>query len=183
MNWTIIAGTNRKNSRSSIVARKLESDLKAKLASGEKIEVIDLAELPTEIFHPEAYASKPESFKKFETSMLNSHALISVVPEYNGSFPGAFKYFLDMLPFPQSLSKVPAAFIGISAGRFGALRAVEQVEQVFQYRHSYLFPKRVFISSLDQNLDEKGNIKDAFLQEVYADFLSSFIEFAEKLKL
>jgi len=71
--------------------------------------------------------------------------IVTVVPEYNGSFPGVLKYFIDMLRFPESLYGIPAAFVGIAAGEWGALRAVEQMEMVFQYRHAHLFGRRVFI--------------------------------------
>ena len=68
-----------------------------------------------------------------------------VVPEYNGSFPGILKYFIDLLPFPESFDCRPVSYVGVSAGQWGALRAVEQLQLVFGYRNAYVHPPRTFL--------------------------------------
>ena len=87
-----------------------------------------------------------------------------VVPEYNGSMPGVLKYFIDLLPFPESFDGRPVAFTGVAAGMFGALRPVEQLQQVFGYRNAYLFPNRVFVMGVHEVLTDDGKIMDEKLQ-------------------
>jgi len=100
-----------------------------------------------------------------------------VVAEYNGSFPGVLKYFIDMLRFPESLVDVPAGFVGVAAGEWGGLRAVEQLEMVFQYRHAHLYGRRVFLKGIDRLLDEDGRITDPALAERLETMVRGFAAF------
>ena len=154
---TVISGTNRPNSNTRRVAGLVDDMLSQ---HGEDTVLLDLAELPLEIFADSAYASKPESFAGFQEAVLSTDGVLTVVPEYNGSFPGVLKYFIDMLRFPESLYEKPAAFVGLSAGRWGGLRAVEQLEMIFQYRNAHLFGRRCFIPGITKPLDDSGQFKD-----------------------
>lgn len=87
----------------------------------------DLAELSPEIFSPTAYAEKPAALKKFTHAILAADGLVIVTPEYNGSLPGILKYFIDMLPFPESFEPRPVCFVGLADDIGGALRPVEQL--------------------------------------------------------
>ena len=60
------------------------------------------------------------------------------------------KYFIDMLKFPGSFDRKPVCFVGVADGVWGALRPVEQLQQVFGYRHSVMFPIRVTPSEKDK---------------------------------
>src|SRR5437667_1392531 len=105
---TLIVGTNRPNSSTRKVARHVEgiyAQLKVPL------HLLDLAELPPEIFNPSSYGQKPASFSRFAEAVLASAGLIVVTPEYNGSLPGVLKYLIDMLKFPESFQHRPVCFI------------------------------------------------------------------------
>lgn len=182
MIWTLISGTNRADSQSIKVTKFTANYLKDKLGPSEDIQVLDLAKLPAEMFNPEVYSEKPSSFDPFRERMLKSQAIISVLPEYNGSAPGAFKYFIDMLPFPESLARVPCAFIGISAGRFGSVRSVEHMQDVFQYRHAFLYPERLFISNVSGATDDSGKPTDDFVFGLFEAMMEGFADFAKRLR-
>src|SRR6185436_16447296 len=124
------------------------------------VRLIDLAQLPTEIFHPESYARKPEGFLPFANAILESDGLIIVTPEYNGGMPGVLKYFIDMLKFPESFERKPVCFVGLAAGIWGALRPVEQLQAVFGYRNAFIFPERVFIPQVSKLLTAEGRLTD-----------------------
>ena len=54
-----------------------------------------------------------------------------VAPEYNGSIPGALKYFIDLLPFPEAFEDRPVAFVGIASGRVGRFAyGIEHLQHV-----------------------------------------------------
>ena len=91
---TIIAGTNRRGSVSSLFADQISS-IYNQLDVDSK--VLDLSDLPPETFSPDAYSEKPPKVLKFTEQILNSSGLVIVVPEYNGSMPGALKLFIDLL--------------------------------------------------------------------------------------
>jgi len=176
---TVISGTNRPRSNTRKIAALVQKML---TEGGEKVTFIDLADLPAEIFADSSYASKPESFGAFQKAMLETDGVLTVVPEYNGSFPGVLKYFIDMLRFPESLYEKPAAFVGISSGRWGGLRAVEHLEMVFQYRHAHLFGRRCFIPSIGQVLDESGQLTDSDIADRLRATVADFASFCGNLR-
>jgi chromate reductase len=175
---TIISGTNRPGSNTRKVAEIVLDLLRE---GGEATTLIDLSDLPTELFSSTSYAEKPEAFGPIQTAILESSGILTVVPEYNGSFPGVLKYFIDMLRFPESLHLTPAAFIGISAGRWGAVRAVEHLEMVFQYRHAHLFGRRCFIPNISGELDAAGRLTDPGLADRLATTVADFAQFCRYL--
>jgi len=144
--------------------------------------VLDLAQMPPEIFSPSSYAETPASFKPFSDGVLQASGLIIVTPEYNGSVPGVLKYFIDMLEFPESFEHRSVCFIGLAAGMWGALRPVEQLQAIFGYRNAYVFPERVFLPRIKSLLDESGRLKDPELVERLREQQKGFVEFVKKLK-
>ncbi|MCD8481924.1 MAG: NAD(P)H-dependent oxidoreductase [Verrucomicrobia bacterium] len=176
---TIISGTNREGSQSLKLATKLQ-DMYQDL--GEEVSLLDLRLLPSESFQPGAYANKPEALtQQFIAPVLGSKGLVVVVPEYNGSFPGVLKLFVDLLPFPESFECRPVAFVGLAAGQFGALRAVEQMQQVFAYRNAHLFNHRVFIPAAYKLFTEDGAIADNELESRLRKQAEKFTVFAHSL--
>src|SRR6185436_8459240 len=154
---TMVVGTNRPGSNARKVAAHVE-DIYRELNT--PLKVLDLTNLPLEIFHPSSYGEKPASFKPFSEGILQSSGLVVVSPEYNGSLPGVLKYFIDMLKFPESFEQRPVCFIGLAAGMWGALRPIEQLQMIFGYRNAYLFPERVFLPKINDLLDPTGKLKD-----------------------
>ena len=176
---TLIVGTNRPGSNTRLIAAQIEEiyrELKTPL------KVLDLAQLPPEVFHPSSYAEKPAAFKPFADAVLQASGLIVVTPEYNGSLPGVLKYFIDMLEFPESFEHRPVCFVGLAAGMWGALRPVEQLQAIFGYRNAYVFPERVFLPRISTLLDANGRLKDAELAERLRQQQQGFVEFVRKLK-
>ena len=175
----IISGTNRPGSNTRRVASNLEASYQM---LGVKTQLLDLVELPPEVFLPAAYADKPAAFKKFSDAVLAADGLVVVTPEYNGSFPGALKYFIDLLPFPESFEQRPVCFVGLAAGMWGALRAVEQLQGVFGYRNAHVCPGRIFIPSIGQQLDAAGQFTDAEMTARLAKQAAGFTGFVESLR-
>jgi NAD(P)H-dependent FMN reductase len=176
---TLIIGTNRPSSNTGKVAKQIEQ-----IYAEQKVplHVLDLAKLPPEIFSPSSYAEKPESFLPFADAVLASAGIHVVTPEYNGSLPGVLKYFIDMLKFPESFEQRPVCFTGLSAGIWGALRPVEQLQAIFGYRNAYVFPVRVFLPQIHDLLGDSGKLTDAELIGRLQKQAEGFVEFAEKLK-
>lgn len=176
---TVISGTNRPGSNTRKVAGLVHQML---IENSVEVNLLDLAELPAELFASTSYASKPEAFAAFQDSVLAADGFMVVVPEYNGSFPGVLKYFIDMLQFPDSLYEKPAAFVGLSSGRWGGVRAVEQLEMVFQYRNAHLFGRRCFIPRIGKALGEDGNFTDQDLAARVRMTVTGFANFCRNLQ-
>jgi NAD(P)H-dependent FMN reductase len=176
---TLIVGTNRPASNTRKVARHVE-EIYSRLRV--PLNVLDLAELPPEVFSPASYGEKPKSFQPFAEVIFQAAGLVVVTPEYNGSMPGVLKYFIDMLKFPESFDKRPVCFIGLGAGMWGALRPVEQLQLIFGYRNALLFPERVFLPKINDLLNNDGRLNDpAILDRLNAQALG-FVDFVERVK-
>ena len=176
---TLIVGTNRPGSNTRQVAAQIE-EIYRELET--PLRVLDLAQLPPEIFYPGSYAEKPAGFKPFSEGVLQASGLIVVTPEYNGSLPGVLKYFIDMLEFPESFERRPVCFVGVAAGMWGALRPVEQLQAIFGYRNAHIFPERVFLPRIGTLLDAGGRLKDPELVERLRTQQQGFVAFVKKLK-
>lgn len=174
----VISGTNRAGSNTLKVAKLAREQLEA---AGEKVALIDLREMPAGLFTPTAYRDKPPDFEPFQRMILEADGVLTVTPEYNGSYPGVLKYFIDMLRFPESLVDMPAAFIGLASGQWGALRSVEQLEMVFHYRHAHLFGRRLFLKGISKLLDEDGRLVDPELARRLDELVTGFAAFCHRL--
>src|SRR2546427_6647122 len=122
-NIVIISGTNRRNSNSRRVANHF-AGIYIKL--GVPTKILDLAEIPSSSFNPDCYDEIPSEAKPFTDLVMEAAGLVVCVPEYNGGAPGALKWFIDLLPFPQAFEGRPVVFVGLAAGEWGGLRPVEQ---------------------------------------------------------
>ena len=119
---------------------------------------------------------------ELQQRVLDAIGLHVVTPEYNGSFPGVLKYFIDMLKFPESFEAKPVAFTGEAAGLWGAFRSIEQLQMIFGYRNAYIYPERVFMPGINNLLDANGKIKDPELMNRLRDQQKGFIEFVRKVR-
>jgi len=176
---TLISGTNRPGANTRHVARHVEEIY---AALNVPLRLLDLADLPQEIFLPSCYAEKPKTFHPFAEAIVQAKGLIVVTPEYNGSMPGVLKYFIDMLKFPESFERRPVCFIGLSAGVWGALRSTEQLAAIFGYRNAYIYPERVFLSQINTHLDASGRLINPELLARLKSQAEGFIHFVEHLK-
>ncbi len=175
----IISGTDRPNSNALRVSKYVQ-----KLYQKEDInaEIIDLQEFPLEKVSGGKYGEDLPKVDNFVEQAVTADGLVVVCPEYNGGYPGILKLFIDYLPFPNSLDKKPIALIGEANGAFGAMRAVEQLQQVFGYRNAHIFPERVFISRINENFDDEEGIKDEFQQQLLDAQIDGFPEFIKSLQ-
>lgn len=174
----IVIGTNRRNSRSrqvGLLVQQIYRDL------GEEVEILDLAELPLQELTGEQYGQTLDSaIGSAITKVGLASGLVFVVPEYNGSFPGALKYFIDHWKYPESFEHRPVCFIGLG-GMFGGLRPVEHLQQVMGYRNAFVFPQRIFLQNV-WNLMKEGKITDNLTQALLVKQAQDFQKFVAALE-
>lgn len=137
----IISGTNRPGSKTLMVSRHIQAMYKE---AGESVEIIDLQEMGLADVIGHYGDTAPDPMKDAIAKINRADGLIIVVPEYNGSYPGAFKYFIDHWSYPSSFEFRPVCFVGIG-WTFGGLRPVEHLQGVFGYRNAFMYPERVFM--------------------------------------
>lgn len=174
----IISGTNRPGSNTLQVSKFIQSLFKEE---GESVEIIDLAEVGLEhLGAAAAYGDAvPAPMKTWIEKINRADGLIVVVPEYNGSMPGALKYFIDHWSYPTSFEFRPIALVGLG-GRFGALRPVEHLQGVFGYRNAFIYPERIFLTDVFKILKD-GEITDPRMLGLMKSQVKGFRAFAKAL--
>jgi len=176
----VISGTNRPGSNALKVAKIIEGLYKE---LGAEVQILNLQDMPPEIFDPSSYAEKPDAFQPLADRVLKADGLHVVSPEYNGSFPGVLKYFIDMLKFPESFEHRCVAFTGEAMGVWGGFRSIEQIQLIFGYRNAYFLPERVFIPQVHEKLSEDGTrIEHEFTLKKLREQTEEFVKFIERNK-
>lgn len=72
------------------------------------------------------------------------------------------------------------AFIGLG-GRWGGLRPVEHLQQVFGYRNAFIFPNRVFLNQVDTVLKD-GEVTNPMLLDLLKVQTRDFAKYILGLK-
>jgi NAD(P)H-dependent FMN reductase len=178
MRILVVCGTNRDGALSRLLAKEA-AETYAQL--GHQVDVLDMNELPSEALLGTAYKERPPAVTALVDRFLRSEGVVFVIPEYNGSYPGVLKLFVDMLPFPEGFDSRPCAFIGLAAGQFKSLRAVEHFQQVAGYRNAYIYPRRLFIGdSFKQFVD--GKLADDELTTRLKDQAAGFVRYVGQVR-
>ena len=174
----IISATDRPGANSLIIAGILQSIYKKLNCT---TEIISLKEVSFQILFKHPYPEKlPEEIKPIISKLNSSSGFTVVCPEYNGSFPGIFKFFIDHWSYPETFEYRPIAFVGLG-GRFGGLRAVEQMQQIMGYRNAFIYPQRVFLQNVSDLLSD-GVIQDQEIMKLLSQQAAGFLKFISALE-
>lgn len=175
----VISGTNRPGSRTRQVADQVASIYKT---HAKDIEIIDLAKLSFDSLVNAKYDVKNTALDvRSAIDKIDAAAgLVMISPEYNGSMPGALKYFIDHWSYPRSFEYRPVAFIGLGM-RWGGLRPVEHLQQIFNYRNAFIYPERVFLMNISNILID-GKIVDQEITKLIDKQADGFVKFIAGLK-
>ncbi len=152
---TLISGTNRPNSRTGLLTDYYKTQIENK---GIPTELISLTDLPPNIIESDLYGNRSEGFQKIQDIVTATQKFIFVIPEYNGSFPGVLKLFIDACKFPESFKYKKAALVGNSTGKYGNIRGVEHFTGVCNYIGLNVLPLRIHIPYIQFELDEQGQL-------------------------
>lgn len=174
----IISGTDRPNSRTRQVAQLvLESYRRHNVG----VDLIDLASMSLdEISGGNYYGGAKGKYLEAVERVTRADGVVMVVPEYNGSFPGALKLFIDYWRYPETFENRPVAYVGLGT-RWGGLRPVEHLQQVIGYRSGYNFPNRVFLSNV-KDLMKEGKLVDPLVNDLLEIQTRDFLKYVTALQ-
>lgn len=152
---TIISGTNRPHSNTLKVAQYYHQQL---LKRGVTNNLLDLQDLPPNLIGSDLYGERSPEFEKIQEIITKTSKFLFVIPEYNGSFPGVLKAFIDACFYPQSFYDKKACLVGVSSGKYGNIRGIEHFNGVCAYLHLNVMPLRLHIANIRTEIDEQGNL-------------------------
>ncbi len=173
-NYCIIIGTNRSGSNSKKIAA-IYSDFMTNL--GQEHDILDLEQLPKDFVFSNMYGKSNPEFTKFQEIVTKTDKFICVIPEYNGSFPGVLKAFIDSCKFPESFMDKKCCLVGLSAGQFGNVRGIEHFTGIANYINMDVWHANMYFPGVDRYLNEDGSLKDEKMGERIKSQLTGFIGF------
>ncbi len=161
---SIVISTNRANSMTSKVAQYYKTLLNN---LHQENQIIDLQLLPQDFTYTALYDNdgQNEDFNKIRNVFENSDKYVFIVPEYNGSFPGVLKAFIDGLSFPNKLMHKKAALVGISDGVQGGALALSHLNDIFNYLGLNVLAQRVKIPTLNKHF-RNNQITDPLIKSL-----------------
>ncbi len=172
---TIIVGTNRNQAYSQTVARYYQQVLADK---GVASQILNLSALPEDFIATALYenSGKNPAFNKFAETVAASDKFVFIVPEYNGSFPGVLKAFIDGLEYPSALSNKKCALVGLSAGMQGGAIALSHLTDVLNYLGMHVLALKPSLAYIQQHLKD-GHITNKIYTELLDTQASQLIDF------
>jgi len=157
---TLIAATNRPNS----YTKKLADYYHLQLAKHDIIHgYFSLEGLPPDLFTQNMYDYRHnEAFYNIQKNILYpATKYIFIVPEYNGSFPGIFKAFIDASDIKGCFYNKKAALVGVSDGRAGNLRGMEHLTNILNHIKMNVLHLKIPISNISNQFNSEGHFINA----------------------
>ena len=177
---TVIAGTNRRNSQTLPIARQFFNLIQK--FTDEEVKMFSLEHLPLDLFHTGMYKEKGQS--KSLMSIQNEYIIPAskfyiVFPEYNGSYPGVLKLFIDacsIREYKKTFDKKKVALVGTATGRAGNLLGMHHFTAVMHHVGCIVMPNKLPISGIEKITNEEGLITNedslATMKKHVKDFLA-----------
>jgi chromate reductase len=171
---TIISSTNRPGSSTLKLAQYYQKKMHEK---GIEAGLLSLAELPPNIIQTDLYGQRSAEFMPIQDIATKTQKFLFIIPEYNGSFPGVLKVFIDACSFPESFYEKKAALVGVSSGKYGNIRGVDHFTGICNYVHLHVMPLKIHIASIHRELDENGNLFKEDTLRFINEQIDKFIKF------
>ena len=147
---TIISGTNREGSYSIKFALKYAEIL---IDKGVSCQVLDLKDLPKNFLFSETYGKRTDSYEQLlKKYVYDPNKWMMVSPEYNGSFSGVLKSFIDSIDY-RAVKGKKIAMIGVAAGKSGNLRGMDHMTNCMHYMGAEVMPNKLPISQAFKMFD------------------------------
>jgi len=171
---TIISSTNRPGSSTYKLALYYQKKLSEK---GFEAGILSMMELPGNLVETTMYGKKNPEFEQIQERVSATEKFLFIIPEYNGSFPGVLKFFVDVCAFPQSFYEKKAALVGLSSGKYGNIRGIDHFTGVCHYMHLHVMPLKLHIPNIRAEFDEAGDLFKDDTLKFTNEQIDKFIKF------
>ncbi len=171
---TVICTTNRPKNQTIKIVEKYIELLEAK---GEPCMKLSMEDLPADFIVSDSYGNRTEGFDKLVKEYITpAERLVIISPEYNASYPGVFKAFIDALEY-KSLRGKKAGLVGVASGRGGNALGMAHLTDVLHHAEVEVMFNRLPISSVYNLVDKnKALIDEATIEALdkHCDQLLAF---------
>ena len=104
-------------------------------------------------------ATCPPDVLRLRRDPRAAQGIILGTPEYHASFSGVLKNALDLMGFEEVEGKM-LGLVGVSAGRLGAINALNSLRMVGRALHAWVIPEQVSVAEAYRAFDAEGKLRD-----------------------
>jgi NAD(P)H-dependent FMN reductase len=133
-------------------------------------EIIELEDLPSDFIDNALYENngKNELYNKFHDQLVDGKKFVFIIPEYNGSFPGILKTFIDGMTYPNTFRNKKCALVGLSSGIGGGGIAMSHLTDIFHYLGMHVLALKPKLAKIEQNMSD-----NLLTNRLYMDLLQT----------
>lgn len=176
---TIVVGSNRKKNLSNVIGQIYKNRLEATYDG--IVELINVEDMPSEVLASDMYTNINQWISDIDAESIQpASKFVFILPEYNGTFPGVAKLFLDAVSSinaEKSFHDKKAGLVGLSAGKFGNWLGLEHFGVVLNYLKVNVYQQKVSISNLYEHFDDKSKFNDAKTFDYIDKQIEGFLKF------
>ena len=119
---------------------------------------MDLGDLPSDFIFSALYGHQNDQFNAIvNDKIVKATGLVIISPEYNGSYPGVLKAFIDGWDRKFLFNK-RVALVGVASGRQGNARGMDHLTNVLNYLEMNVIPFKLPISKVHEEFNEEGQL-------------------------
>jgi NAD(P)H-dependent FMN reductase len=172
----IVSSTNRPNSNARVISEIYAELLRQR---GVAVQILDLTDLPQDFILSALYdnSGKHAGFNELNNLITAAEKFVFVVPEYNGSFPGVLKAFIDGLSYPSSFRHKKAALVGISTGTQGGALAVSHLTDIFNYMGMHVLAAKPRLMHIHKHLGSDNTLTNLLYLQLLQEQIDQFLSF------
>lgn len=177
MSILVISATNRKGSATLEISKKLCGILTNMKIEHHFVNLEDFTDLLSKQAPYKDLEEGSELVKFQDTVLIPSNKFIFVIPEYNGSFPGFLKWWIDTFSIRKSAETYKfkkVALIGVSDGINGNVRGIDHFMAICRYLKMIIYPAFVYFPSIVKVLDlwDENHKNSNRLEKLIEEFIA-----------
>lgn len=180
MKVVAMIGSNRKESYNKSVVEYMKERYQDKI----DIDILPIEALP--FYNQDEELNPPEIVKELRERIKSADAVLFATPEYNGSISGMLKNAIDWFSrVDLVLVNKPGMIVGASMGVLGTVKAQLQLRQILNSRGVGVLTlpgNEVLIGSVQNKMDEKGNLTDQQTIDFLDSVVHNFVQWCDTLQ-
>ncbi|MBD2846038.1 NAD(P)H-dependent oxidoreductase [Paenibacillus sp. IB182496] len=177
MKIAIVAGGNRRQSTSTLLARYIQTCIEQ---AGHEVSFIDLYTVPLPFFSPDQGASDNAEVLELQQKVGVAQAIVLATPDYHGGPSGVLKNALDHLGFDHFDGK--AVLSASSSGGAVGVSPLQQLQTIVRNVHGINCPEWISIGGQFRQFDELGQPEEETVRTRVQRTVGYFLQMAEKLR-
>ncbi|MEQ1733361.1 MAG: NADPH-dependent FMN reductase [Bacteroidia bacterium] len=172
---TIINGTHRTDNRTQVFSKACLEILNTEHASTQ-VNYLTLEQLQANHILDNMFGKRSPEFQTLiDTYITPAQKFILVIPEYNGSYPGVLKLFIDSIP-PSMFKGKKACVIGVSDGRAGCLMGIDHLTVTLNHIGVTTLAQRQPFANMS-SLITNNKVSDEGALTVLKQLMTNFVSF------